>query len=163
MKKRTKKLTEELRLILAEHQKWLNGTEGKCADLKGVDLSDTNLRAVNFSVINLSNSNLSYTNLSYTGLSDTNLSRANLDNADLYNCAGNRREIKSLFISELYPITYTAEILQIGCERHTHAEWWGFSDEEIYKMDGSKALKFWHEFKELILTTIEKAPAVPTK
>jgi hypothetical protein len=63
----------------------------------------------------------------------------------------------------VYPITYTAEALQIGCQRHTHAEWLGFSDDEIRKMDGDKAIEFWHEFKDLILTTIEKAPARPTK
>lgn len=160
MKILTKK---ELQLVLIEHQKWLTGDEGKYADLKGIDLSDTDLSSANLSGIDLSDFDLSRTDLTYTSLINTNLSNTNLDRADLYNCAGNRKEIKSLFISELYPITYTAEILQIGCERHTFAEWWGFSDDEIRKMDGSKAVEFWHEFKELILITIEKAPAVPTK
>jgi hypothetical protein len=68
----------------------------------------------------------------------------------------------SLFISEKYPITYTSEVLQIGCERHQIKEWWSFGDERILKMDGKTAFKFWLEHKDIIKSVIEACPAKPT-
>jgi hypothetical protein len=76
----------------------------------------------------------------------------------LWHCCGNRQEIKSIFISEVYPITYTFEYLQIGCERRSFGEWWGFSDEEISEMDDG-ALEWWKEWKDTIKSLIEKSPA----
>ena len=86
---------------------------------------------------------------------------ANLRGANLWGSAGNRREIRSLFISEVYSITYTSEYLQIGCERHLISEWWEFDDARIKEMGGQEALDFWGENKDFIRSAIEKYPATP--
>lgn len=55
-------------------------------------------------------------------LRDANLSGANLFGANLSGASGNMSELKSIFI-ETYPITYTSEILQIGCQKHKIEDW----------------------------------------
>ncbi len=139
---------QELATFLEKHSLYLTGEEGgEIANLSGA---------------NLSGANLSYANLSYAYLRDANLSYANLSGANLWGCAGNSNEIKSIFVSEIYMITYTFEYLHIGCEKHLISDWWGFDDEKIISMDGEQALKFWAEWKDTIRTLIEKAPAKST-
>lgn len=84
------------------------------------------------------------------------------ERANLRYATGNRREIKSLFVCDVYSITYTAEYLQIGCEKHKINEWLDFDDARIHKMDGDKAIEFWAENKDFIFTAIEKYPANKT-
>ena len=134
-----------------------DGANLSYADLSYADLSDANLRGAD-----LSYANLSYANLRGANLSDADLRGANLRGANLWNCSGNRKQIKSIFVSEVYPISYTSEYLQIGCERHDISDWWDFSDKEIKDMDGRAALDFWSEWKETIKMIIEKSPAVET-
>ena len=71
-------------------------------------------------------------------------------------------QLKSIFIDQ-YQITYTSEVLQIGCERYKINDWFGFNDKKIIYMDGKRALRFWRKYKELIKMTIELSPANPTK
>jgi len=99
-------------------------------------------------------------NLSGADLREANLREADLRGANLWGCAGERQKIKSIFISNIYPITYTSEILQIGCEGHLISDWWKFDDNKIKAMDGEKALKFWSSNKDLIKQIIEHSPAV---
>jgi len=87
---------------------------------------------------------------------------ADLSGAELWACAGNRKQIRSLFISDVYSITYTSEHLQIGCKRYSIKDWWEFDDKKILEMDGKRALKFWRENKEFIKMAIEKFPATQT-
>ncbi len=67
-----------------------------------------------------------------------------------------------MFVSSVYPITYTSEYLQIGCERHPIADWWEFDDRRILEMDGRGALEFWMLWKNIIRTVIETSPAEKT-
>ena len=123
----------ELKNIVELHGKWLRNEEGGVwANLYGADLGGANLGG------------------------------ANLGGADLGGCAGDRNFIRSVFVSDVYPIAYTAEVLQIGCQRHPIADWWAFDDHKILAMDGKKALTFWREMKDFIRMTIEKFPATPT-
>ena len=46
-----------------------------------------------------------------------------------------------------YYITITDNYIQIDCKQYLKSEWLQFTDEEILKMDGKKALKFWRLFK----------------
>ena len=55
---------------------------------------------------------------------------------------------------ETYSISFTKDILQIGCKRFSHTEWKNFSDDEIKKMD-SQALSFWNKWKDFIFKAIE--------
>jgi len=95
-------------------------------------------------------------------LTDANLMDANLTDANLAGVAGNMRQIKSLFL-ETYPVAYTSEYLQIGCERHTIMEWWEFDDDRIEEMDGEEALIFWAKYRDFICEAIELSPATPVK
>ncbi|MGH1470126.1 MAG: hypothetical protein ACRBCS_02975 [Cellvibrionaceae bacterium] len=96
-------------------------------------------------------------------LSYSKLRGSDLRGSRIWSTTGNRKEIKSIFVSEDYPITYTSDILQIGCGGYEIEEWWNFSDQSIIKMDGKKALKFWRKWKETLKMLIEKSPAKPTK
>jgi len=180
--------SEQIRSILERHRLWLSGDGGERADLSGADLrsadlsgavlsgaylSGADLRSADLSGADLSYADLSYADLrsadlsgavlsgavlSYADLIGADLSGADLSSVNLYGVCGNRKEIKSVFISEDWPVTYTSSILQIGCQRHTFDEWWAFSDSEIEEMD-SKALPWWKEHKEFIRMTIERFPA----
>ncbi|MNZ87362.1 hypothetical protein D3C78_1062160 [compost metagenome] len=62
--------------------------------------------------------------------------------------------------ADIWPVTYTATHMQIGCQFHTLIEWWAFNDEEISGMD-SKALAWWAVWKPILQRIIEASPAVP--
>ena len=163
--------SEQLAEILGKHRSWLLDEEGgERADLRGAylsdaNLSDANLRGANLSDAYLSDANLSGANLSGANLSDANLSDANLSGAnlsgvrELWGASGNCREIKAIQCDH-WPVTYTAERMQIGCQFHTLAEWWAFTDEEIGRMDG-KALDWWQVWKPILQNIITLAPALP--
>lgn len=44
-----------------------------------------------------------------------------------------------------WPVLITQAFMRIGCQRHSHESWRGFSDNEINDMD-SKALDFWKKW-----------------
>ena len=117
----------------------LKGANLRGADLRGADLRDANLMGVNLMDVNLM---------------DVNLMGANLMGADLNYCIGNGKEIKSLQIGT-YLISYTKDILNIGCQSYTLDEWKAFSDEKIKIMDGG-ALKWWKLNKHIIIELAER-------
>ena len=86
--------------------------------------------------------------------------RADLRGANLNGLIGNLAEIKSLFI-DTYPVTYTAEVIQIGREMHKISEWKGFCDARISSM-GNGALEWWNKYKDFIMQAIALSPARPT-
>ena len=150
------------------------------AYLRGANLSDANLSDANLSDAYLSGANLSGAYLSGANLSDANLSGANLSDAylrgaylrgaylsdanlreinELWGTSGNCREVKAIQC-DLWPVTYTAEHMQIGCQFHNLSEWWHFTDEEIGEMD-SRALEWWNVWKPILQSIIEISPAVP--
>jgi hypothetical protein len=94
------------------------------------------------------------------------LDRASFDGArldeisSLRGCTGNLIEIKSIQC-DLWPVTYTAERMQIGCQFRTLAEWWAFTGDEIGAMD-SRAPAWWSIWKPLLQKIIEVSPAKPT-
>jgi hypothetical protein len=114
------------------------------ADLSSADLSSADLRSADLSSANLRSADLRY---------------ANLRDIRIWAATGNMGEIKSVFL-DTYPITYTAEVMQIGCERHAIIEWWEFSDSRIRSMD-SKALDWWTTWKPVLQQLITLSPATP--
>jgi len=134
----------------------LRGAYLRGANLRDANLSDANLRDANLSCVNLIGANLSDANLIGANLGGANLRDANLSGAN-----GINDYVKCIQI-ERYSITYTADILQIGCKRHLISEWADFDDHRIAEMDGKDALKFWRKYKAWILQTIEMCPAKPT-
>jgi uncharacterized protein YjbI with pentapeptide repeats len=129
------------------------------ANLSGANLSSANLSSANLNGANLRGANLSGANLSGANLRGANLYGANLYGANLSGCSGDRVYIKSIFVTDVYPITYTGSVLQIGCQCHPIEDWWEFDDAKIIGMNGKTALKFWREWKDMIKMIIEKSPA----
>ena len=130
------------------------------ADLRNADLRNANLRNVNLRNVNLRNADLIDTSLRYASLSDANLSGAdlsgaNLSDADLRYCIGNNKEIKSLQIGT-YLISYTKDILNIGCQSHTLDKWINFTDEEIDDMDKGTSLDWWKLNKDILVTLVKR-------
>ena len=129
------------------------------ANLSGADLRHANLICANLRNANLRNADLSDANLRYASLSDANLSGADLSGADLSGadlryCIGNNKEIKSLQIGT-YLISYTKDILNIGCKSYAVAKWKSFYDDDILSMDGEKALDWWNLNKHIIFELID--------
>ena len=102
---------------------------------------------------NLRDANLRDANLESANLESANLRGANLRGANLIGANGNLRELKTMQI-ETYSISFTKDILQIGCKRFSHTEWKNFSDDDINKMD-KQALSFWNKWKNFIFKAIE--------
>ena len=102
---------------------------------------------------NLIDVNLEGANLEGANLEGANLRGANLIGANLRGANGNLKELKTMQI-ETYSISFTKDILQIGCKRFSHTEWKNFSNDEIEKMD-SQALSFWNKWKDFIFKAIE--------
>ena len=182
----------DINSILEKHTAWLNGdSDGERANLKGAnlkgadlkganlmgadltgadlmgaDLKRSNLRSANIWSANiwgadLRDSNLRDSNLRGANLLGADLMGADLMGADLMDCNGNMIHIKSVFC-EHYPVTYTADVMQIGCERHNIAEWWEFDNNRILEMGGKTALKWWLTWKPILQQIIETAPAEAT-
>ena len=138
--------------IIRKHDLWLNGKE----DGERADLSSANLRSANLSYADLRSADLSYANLSYA-----NLRSANLSENKLWSTTGNG--INVMFLqTDQYDITYTAEVMQIGCEQHDIKDWWKFDDERINSMDRGTSLEWWKVWKPILKKMIKASPAKPT-
>jgi len=164
----------------------LSGADLSCADLSRADLSDASLFGANLYCANLSRAYLSRADLfdaslfgaelSGADLSRAYLSCADLSDASLFGAELSGADLSRAYLSganglndylkciqiDQYPITYTSDALQIGCERHAISDWADFDDHRIAKMDGKYALKFWRKYKAWIFQTIEMCPAKPT-
>jgi uncharacterized protein YjbI with pentapeptide repeats len=134
---------------------YLRGADLRCACLRDADLSGACLRDAD-----LSGADLSGADLSGACLRGADLRCACLRGADLRD-AGNNAEIR-LIQTGIYEVSYTSDVMQIGCKRFPITDWWNFSDEEIADMD-SRALVFWKVWKPLLQQIIAAAPATPTK
>ena len=126
------------------------------ADLRGANLIDADLRGAN-----LSGADLRGANLIDAYLRGANLRGANLIDADLSGAKIDGEELtkEPLMIQGLcYWILITEGYMRIGCKRYTHQEWAEFKDPTIAAMD-SKALNFWGEWKDTLLTICKKHSA----
>lgn len=126
-----------------------------------VNLSGADLVEVNLVEVNLEGANLSGADLIRADLAGARLRRANLEGANLRGAylEGAKLEgtiyendIPIIINTETYGIVKCKQYIQIGCEKHTPEEWSNFSDEEILKMDGKRALDFWNKYKNIILS-----------
>ena len=137
----------------------LYGANLSCANLSGANLSGADLSGADLRRASLSGANLRRANLSGANLRCANLSCANLSGANLL-CMGNMHNIKTIQ-ADIWKIGYTHDTMQIGCQRHLIAEWWGFSDDEISRMS-SQALSWWKVWKPMLMAMIDASPAEPT-
>jgi len=135
----------------------LSGADLYCADLSGADLYCADLSGANLYCADLSGADLSGANLYCADLSGANLSGANL--------SGEKIKTNPIFISGLiWEVIISDNYLKIGCQRHTHDEWFNFTDSEIKNME-SRATKFCKEWKVPLLTMCanhaEKVSLIP--
>ena len=125
----------DIKHIIEQHALWLdtNGKEGSHANLANANLANANLDGVN-------------------------LHGVNLHGANLNGASGNLNNLKSVFC-DTYPVTYTAEVMQIGCQCHKLEDWWSFDDARIIEMEGKTALKWWRTWKPILQQIIATSPA----
>ena len=174
----------DINQIIEQHALWLDtdGKEGSRANLTRANLYGANLYGVNLSRANLYGANLEGANLTHANLDCANLdganlysailnganltraklTHANLDCANLDGASGNLNNLKSVFC-DTYPVTYTAEVMQIGCQCHKLEDWWSFDDARIIKMEGKTALKWWRTWKPILQQIIATSPANATE
>ena len=138
------------------------------ANLEGANLWDANLEDANLERANLRYANLRGANLRGANLWDANLRGANLDGANLRGanllCFGNMCEIRTMQI-DTWAIGYTADTLQIGCQRHSIDKWRKWNTEAGRKWISSmdrKALAWAERNMALVLAIIDANPATPT-
>ena len=134
-----------------------NGEEGSRASLTYANLACVNLEGANLEGANLYGANLTRANLTRVTLYGANLEGANLEGA-----SGNLNNLKSVFC-DTYPVTYTAEVMQIGCQCHKLEDWWSFDDARIIEMEGKTALKWWRTWKPILQQIIATSPANATE
>jgi hypothetical protein len=132
----------------------LRGTNLIGADLREANLVKANFRGANFRGAYLIGADFKEANLVKVNFMGTLLRGANLEGADLWGVVGNGCEIKSMQI-EAYNITWTKDVLQIGCKQYNINDWKMFSDDYIVNMDFD-ALNWWNKYKTAIFTIIEE-------
>ena len=115
---------------------------------QGANLIGANLNGANLSDANLRGANLSDANLRGANLIDANLSGANLRGAYLRGEVLTKAPISILNLT--WDILITENYMQIGCQRHSHAEWADFTDQEISNME-YRAGEFWKVNKDWLL------------
>ena len=140
----------------------LTGARLSGAELSGASLFQANLFRADLTLANLTEADLTRASLSRADVEGTNLTGVNLTGVDFNGTTGVNDHIKCIQI-DTYPITYTADVIQIGCQRHTHRKWAEFNDAQIRHMDGEKAVEWWARYKAWLFRTIEICPATPTQ
>jgi len=124
-------------------------------DLRGAYLSGADLRGAYLSGADLSGAYLSGADLSGADLSGAYLRGAYLKGADLrgaYLSGDIKISLTPIQVSTpIYYVTIFDDHMKIGCELHCIADWWGFDDARIIKMDGKRALEFFRKWKEPLM------------
>lgn len=133
------------------------------ANLRGANFRGAYLWIANFREADLQEADLWRAGLWRASLRGANLRGANLEGADLL-CFGNMREIRTMQI-DTRQIGYTADTLQIGCQRHPIDKWRKWNTEAgrkwIERMD-SKVIDWADRNLGLVLQIIDANPATPT-
>ena len=97
-------------------------------------------------------------------LSGADLSWANLRGADLSGANLRGANLRGTGAAVVYGLTWSVyvypDLMQIGCELHSHAEWAGFDDGIIARMAPGEALPFWREHGPMLLALCARAARV---
>ncbi len=121
------------------------------ANLENAYFNNANFYNVNFYNANLKNANLENAYFYNVNFYNANLEDANLKNAKFSDKLIIKNNKRSYYAESDYYCWIFEGIIKIGCEVHSYKNWKSFTDKEILKMDGKKALKFWKKEKEIIL------------
>ena len=118
------------------------------ANLAGASLGGANLDGASLGGAYLARANLDGANLAGASLGGAYLAGANLDGANLDGEVLTKAPMSLLNLR--WHVIITAQFMRIGCQRHDHASWRRFTDDEIGSMD-AKALRFWVQWKGPLL------------
>jgi hypothetical protein len=177
---------EQIKETLRLHKLWLDGDpSGVRANLRDANMQNANLQGANMRFANMRNAdmrdadmrgaNLRFSNMQNADMRDADMRGANLQganmrfanmqgadmqNANMQNAVGNMREIKSMQI-DTWAVTYTSDMLQIGCQRHS-IELWRKSDPRWIAAMDTKASAWWAKFGPIVLGLIDASPATAT-
>jgi hypothetical protein len=89
--------------------------------------------------------------------SGAKLRGANLSDADLSGAIGNMRQIKSAQFDQ-WAVTWSADVLAIGCQEHAIEKWRNADPRWIAAMD-PRATDWWSRYGALVLQLIDASPA----
>ena len=132
----------------------LDGANLAGANLAGASLDGAYLDRAYLAGANLDGANLAHASLDGAYLAGANLDRANLAGANLdgANLDGELLTRAPISLANLqWDILITNNYMRIGCQRHTHAEWSSFGDDDIADM-ASPSLYFWRTWKTPLLS-----------
>jgi hypothetical protein len=132
----------------------LRGADLREANLRWADLTGANLAGADLREANLTEANLTRANLAGADLREANLRWADLTGANLAGAIGNNDQIKIIQTGK-YTVVWTKDKIWIGCKSFTLEEWKNKTESEILEMD-SKALDFYKEWKDILLSMFEK-------
>jgi uncharacterized protein YjbI with pentapeptide repeats len=144
------------------HADWLRNGTGKRIEAVGANLSGARLAYANLSGARLDGASLigarlDGASLSGASLIGASLSGASLIGASLIGAIGNMREIKSAQFDQ-WAVTWSADVLAIGCEQHAIEKWRNADPRWIAAMDSS-AGDWWSRYGALVLQLIDASPA----
>ena len=140
----------------------MKGSNLRDANLEEVNFEGADLEEVNFVRANLKGANFFKANLSKANFFKANLSKANLSETKLEGTVGELVYIKTIFCNPYHPMTYTADVIQFGCQQYKIEDWWSFDDADFVRLGGEAALKRWKDWKPILQQVITVSPALPT-
>ena len=118
---------------------------------EGANLRDANLRDADLGGADLRYANLGGANLGGANLRGADLRDANLRDADL----GGAKNAPLIIPTLRWLVCINGfGYMRIGCQNHKVEQWKAFTDQEISRMD-SDALKFWNQYKVMLLAACE--------
>ena len=179
---------EELESVLELHTRWQERKPGgyradfslqdlTLCDLSGMNFTGacffkTNLKSVHateatFTTCNFTGANLEAVDLCRSDISESlftgaNLLRTNLFGTKMSGTMGNGKEIKSICIGK-FPCTYTSNVIQFACQRHTIEKWVDITTSDLEKMDESAKVFYINHYADLKNLIVYSAPAASTK
>jgi uncharacterized protein YjbI with pentapeptide repeats len=157
---------------LQQHAAWIRDGSGMRleaintnlagANLRWANLQEAELHGANLSGANLKGADLRWANLQETNLAGANLCCANLQEAELHGAnlkgaIGNMSEIKSAQFDQ-WAVTWSADVLAIGCQQHAIEKWRNADPRWIAAMD-SGATDWWSRYGAVVLQLVDASPA----
>lgn len=124
----------------------------------GANFAGTYAFRANFHCANLGTASFVGATLRGARFTGANLGGVDFTKADIRGAIGNGKEMVSLQL-ERWPVVIVAGQMAIGCQQHSIAEWWGFSDRAINIMDECHALDWWKKWRPVLETVVEKVAA----
>lgn len=152
---------EELQYLNVAEQN-LQGARFVNVDFHGSRFMNTNFSFADFIKCNMTkcafyNCNFFGANIKTSNFMSARFSDCDINLENMESLFGNGKQIKSMFISD-YPIVWTSEYLQIGCQKKTIEEWRALDKEKANELIDF-GWSWWEEHRDFIVNAIKEYPA----